>query len=89
MSHIFPILTPIAVDPAHPFPFIPNLGLTMAVSMQRKSDGNGMSGLIPIPAQVDRFSRLRPEDSPKEDELRFIQLEELIGMFISGTLPGF
>lgn len=89
MSHIFPILTPIAVDPAHPFPFIPNKGLTMAVWMERKSDGSGMSGLIPIPAQVERFIRLRPEDSPKEGELRFIQLEELIGMFISELFPGF
>ncbi|MGE0023814.1 MAG: RNA degradosome polyphosphate kinase, partial [Hyphomicrobium sp.] len=45
MSHVFPIVTPIAVDPAHPFPFIPNLGLTMVVWMQRKSDAKAMSGL--------------------------------------------
>lgn len=89
MSHVFPILTPIAVDPAHPFPFIPNLGLTMVVWMQRKSDAKAMSGLIPIPNQLERFIRLRVEDSSKSTSLRFVQLEELIGMFISELFPGF
>lgn len=88
MSHVFPILTPIAVDPAHPFPFIPNLGLTMVVWMQRKSDAKAMSGLIPIPSQLERFIRLRAEDSAS-GPLRFIQLEEMIGMFISELFPGF
>ena len=89
LSHIFPILTPIAVDPAHPFPFIPNLGLTMVVWMQRKSDAKAMSGLIPIPSQLERFIRLRVEETAKSTQLRFIQLEELIGMFISELFPGF
>jgi len=88
LSHVFPILTPIAVDPAHPFPFIPNLGLTMVVWMQRKSDQKSMSGLIPIPSQLERFIRLRA-DASKSSQLRFIQLEELIGMFISELFPGF
>jgi polyphosphate kinase len=89
MSRVFPILTPIAVDPAHPFPFIPNLGLTMVVWMQRKSDAKAMSGLIPIPAQLERFIRLRADEDAKPGTLRFIQLEELIGMFISELFPGF
>lgn len=89
MSHVFPILTPIAVDPAHPFPFIPNLGLTMAVWMQRRTDTKSMSGLIPIPGQLERFIRISAEASGKEGELRFIQLEVLIGMFISELFPGF
>jgi polyphosphate kinase len=89
MSHVFPILTPIAVDPAHPFPFIPNLGLTMVVWMQRKSDARAMSGLIPISGQLERFIRLRVNDAAKGAGLRFIQLEELIGMFISELFPGF
>ena len=89
ISHVFPILTPIAVDPAHPFPFIPNLGLTMAVWMQRKNDAKGMSALIPIPAQLERFIRLSSDATGKEGELRFIQLEVLIGMFISELFPGF
>ncbi|AHB48125.1 polyphosphate kinase [Hyphomicrobium nitrativorans NL23] len=89
ISHVFPILTPIAVDPAHPFPFIPNLGLTMAVWMQRKNDAKGLSALIPIPAQLERFIRLSSDATGKEGELRFIQLEVLIGMFISELFPGF
>jgi polyphosphate kinase len=52
MTHIFPILTPIAVDPAHPFPFILNKGLVIAVEMQRGSDGKAMNGLIPISGQL-------------------------------------
>ncbi|HYD15142.1 MAG TPA: RNA degradosome polyphosphate kinase [Hyphomicrobium sp.] len=89
MTHVFPILTPIAVDPAHPFPFIPNLGLTMVVWMQRKSDGKSMNGLIPIPSQLERFIRLRADEPTRRGELRFIQLEELIGMFNSELFPGF
>jgi len=88
MSHVFPILTPIAVDPAHPFPFIPNLGLTMVVWMQRKSDAKAMSGLIPISTQLERFIRLRSDDGGGS-ELRFIQLEDMVGMFITELFPGF
>jgi polyphosphate kinase len=88
MTHIFPILTPIAVDPAHPFPFILNKGLTLAVEMQRDSDGKAMNGLIPIPAQIERFIRLGALDAEKP-ELRFIKLETMIGLFIDELFPGF
>ncbi|MDX2307600.1 MAG: RNA degradosome polyphosphate kinase [Hyphomicrobium sp.] len=88
LTHIFPILTPIAVDPAHPFPFIPNKGLTLAVQMQRQSDGKTMSGLIPIPAQLERFIRVRTTENG-EKHLRFIQLEQLIGMFLDKLFMGF
>ncbi len=87
MAHIFPILTPIAVDPAHPFPFILNKGLTMAVEMQRQGDGKVMNGLIPIPGQLERFIRLRAGDAgPKE--IRFIRLETVIGLFLSELFSG-
>ena len=88
MTHIFPILTPIAVDPAHPFPFILNKGLTLAVEMQRDSDGKAMNGLIPISAQIERFIRLGALDAEKP-ELRFIKLETMIGLFIDELFPGF
>ncbi len=88
MSHVFPILTPIAADPAHPFPFILNKGLTIVVWMQRKSDGKSMSGLIPIPGQLERFIRLRVNELKPSDQ-RFIQLEQMIGMFITELFPGF
>jgi polyphosphate kinase len=88
MSHVFPILTPIAVDPAHPFPFILNKGLTVAVWMQRKNDGKSMSGLIPIPSQLERFIRLGGTDG-KAPEQRFIQIEHVIALFIDELFPGF
>ena len=88
LTHIFPILTPIAVDPAHPFPFILNKGLTIAVHLQRRTDGKTMSGLIPIPGQLERFIRMRAE--PLGDkQIRFIQMEQLIGMFLEKLFMGF
>jgi polyphosphate kinase len=88
LTQIFPILTPIAVDPAHPFPFILNKGLTIAVQLQNRADGKVMSGLIPIPGQLERFIRLRAE--PQSDkQIRFIQLEQLIGMFLEKLFMGF
>jgi len=88
LTHIFPILTPIAVDPAHPFPFILNKGLTIAVQLQRPADGKVMSGLIPIPSQLERFIRMRAENQP-DKEIRFIQMEQLIGMFLEKLFMGF
>jgi polyphosphate kinase len=89
MAHIFPILTPIAVDPAHPFPFILNKGLVIVVEMQRDNDGKAMNGLIPIPGQLERFIRLSDADAEHASELRFIRLEMLIGLFLDELFPGF
>jgi len=89
MTHMFPILTPIAVDPAHPFPFILNRGLVIVVEMQRDSDGRAMNGLIPIPGQLERFIRLGGPDTEDPAELRFIRLEMMIGLFIGELFPGF
>jgi polyphosphate kinase len=88
LTHIFAILTPIAVDPAHPFPFILNKGLTLVVEMVRTSDGKTMNGLIPIPAQLERFIRVRGPGEAS-DSYRFIQLETLIGLFIPELFSGF
>lgn len=88
LTHIFPILTPIAVDPAHPFPFILNKGLTIAVQLQRRTDGMVMSGLIPIPGQLERFIRMRVEVA-SDKQIRFIQMEQLIGMFLEKLFVGF
>lgn len=88
LTHIFPILTPIAVDPAHPFPFILNKGLTIVVEMQRISDGEIMSGLIPIPGQLERFIRLETDPKNPKD-VRFIKLETVIGLFLAELFSGF
>ncbi len=87
MSHVFPILTPMNVDPAHPFPFIQNKGLTLAIEMANR-ENKAMSGLIPIPAQVDRFIRL-PADVQAPKLIRFIRMETVIGLFISELYPNF
>jgi polyphosphate kinase len=89
MTHIFPILTPIAVDPAHPFPLILNRGLVMVVEMQRDSDGRAMNSLIPIASQLERFIRIGGPDTEDPSELRFIKVETLIGLFIDELFPGF
>jgi polyphosphate kinase len=82
-ADIFPVLTPLAVDPAHPFPFIANWGLGLALQLQRASDGNRMEGLLLLPASLARFVRLPGK------VLRFMRLEELIGLFLDHLFPGF
>ncbi len=87
MSHVFPILTPIAVDPAHPFPFILNKGLVdrrLDAAQERRQDHERPHS---TPGQLERFIRLGPDESSKEQ--RFIQLEQMIGMFIAELFPGF
>lgn len=89
MSQVFPILTPIAVDPAHPFPFIPNLGLSIALSLKQSHEDNPMRALVPLPPQSDRFVRLpTPKGRAKVKSIRFIRLETVVSHFASRLFPG-
>lgn len=88
MSYIFPILTPLAVDPAHPFPFIPNLGFAIALDLTSDATGEPMKALIPLPSQVDRFIRL-PKSAKFPRKIRFLSLEGTLKLFLDVIFPGF
>ncbi len=83
IDQVFPILTPLAIDPAHPFPFIPNGGFSAILKLQRRDDRRPLMALLPLPPQVDRFVRLPGSD------IRFLPLEDLIDIYLPRLFPGY
>ena len=83
IDQVFPILTPLAIDPAHPFPFIPSGGFSAILKLQRKGDRRPLMALLPLPPQVDRFVLL------PGTAIRFLPLEELVDIFLPRLFPGY
>lgn len=86
INDVFPVLSPLAIDPAHPFPFIPNEGLSLALEMQRGSDKRKLLSLLPIPHQIDRFVVL---PGATKSQRRYLPLEELLLDKIGLLFPGY
>ncbi len=83
MDGVFPVLTPLAIDPAHPFPFLPNKGFAIVLQLFRRSDARQLRALLPLPQQIERFIRLPGA------AIRFLPLEDMVGLFFDRLFPGF
>ena len=85
MNKVFPVLSPLAIDPAHPFPFIPNTGFTLALELEREEDHRRLQALLPIPQQIARFVTL----PGPAGEHRCLPLEELLLLHFDMLFPGY
>ncbi|HVI30878.1 RNA degradosome polyphosphate kinase [Phenylobacterium sp.] len=88
LNQLFPVLTPMAIDPAHPFPFIPNLAFSLVLKLKRSTDGKAFFALVPIPAQVTRFWELPRPRGRGRRERRVISLESMVALFLDHLFPG-
>ncbi|MCF2706067.1 RNA degradosome polyphosphate kinase [Arcanobacterium haemolyticum] len=96
-KQIFPVLTPLAVDPAHPFPYISGLSLNLAVVLRNPTTGKDLFARVKVPQLLPRFIAVdsegrayRPEDVPadREGRTKYVPLEEIIGEHLDQLFPG-
>ena len=87
-QEFFPVLTPVAVDPAHPFPFIPNLGFTVAVQLQKTGTRKRMMALVRIPNSLDRFVQL-PAELSKSDRIELVTIENVVSLSFEQMFSGY
>ncbi len=88
LSQLFAVLTPLAIDPAHPFPFLPNLGFSLALKLRRARDNKTLYALVPVPTQVRRFWELPGDGRSVKGRRRFVTLETVLLLFIEHLFPG-
>ena len=86
-EQVFPVLTPLAVDPAHPFPFVSGLSLNLAITVRHPEDGGQHFARIKVPDNVDRLVELSSREGTPE-VVRFLPMEELIAAFLPVLFPG-
>ena len=84
LNQVFPVLSPLAIDPAHPFPFLPNEGFALALQLERTADKRPLRAMLPVPHQIDRFIAL-----PNDGDHRFLPLEELLLEHLGSLFPGY
>ncbi len=86
LARVFPVLSPLAIDPAHPFPFIPNTGFCLALQLEERKGGRALQALLPVPGQIDRFIALPDRENGQQ---RFLPLEELLLGHLESLFPGY
>lgn len=90
MDDVFPVLSPLAIDPAHPFPFVPSKALSLALQLVQRGGDAEIDALLIVPPQIERYTRLpEAEDGQGGAAIRFVALEDMIALSLDRIFPGY